>query len=191
MRLALSTVNELITDLACGFMRTARLRPEGRDASWAQPCHLEGLKNCYKLEEDLYRSAQPSAKGFVTLERLGFTHVLSLRIDNPDLRFSRTLHCHHIPMSAFIISLADIEAALAILCNRAYRPLLLHCLHGSDRTGLVCAAYRVVVQGWPREMAIEELVAGGYGYHPFFTNMVTFIRNLEIEQMRRRLAISP
>jgi len=40
--------------------------------------------------------------------------------------------------------------------------VLIHCVHGSGRTGLFSAIYRMEYQGWPRWRAIaEEMMLGG------------------------------
>lgn len=46
--------------------------------------------------------------------------------------------------------------------------MVVHCWHGSDRTGAVIAAYRIVQQGWSQHDAIDEMINGGYGFHPIF-----------------------
>lgn len=47
---------------------------------------------------------------------------------------------------------ADVLAALrAIRDSEANGAVLMHCKHGSDRTGLMAAMYRVVVQGGARK----------------------------------------
>lgn len=38
-----------------------------------------------------------------------------------------------------------------------------HCLHGKDRTGFMCAVYRMRVQGWTFKMAVKEMFE--YGFH--------------------------
>ncbi len=43
--------------------------------------------------------------------------------------------------------------------------VLIHCLHGQDRTGIVIAAYRIKYQGWSVEDAVKEMNA--YGFHNF------------------------
>ena len=63
----------------------------------------------------------------------------------------------------------------------------MHCWHGSDRTGTVIAMYRMVVQGWSREDALDELVNGGYGYHTIYRNIPAYIRNVDIDSIRQQL----
>lgn len=43
-----------------------------------------------------------------------------------------------------------------------------HCLHGVDRTGFMCAAYRIKVQGWSPDRAIEEMLALGFHQFPYW-----------------------
>jgi protein-tyrosine phosphatase len=57
----------------------------------------------------------------------------------------------------------------------AAKPLVIHCWHGSDRTGIVCAAYRIVFQDWTPAAALDEMVNGGYGYHAMFANLPELI----------------
>lgn len=44
-------------------------------------------------------------------------------------------------------------------------PIIFHCHHGSDRTGAVCALYRIVFQNVSKEDAIREMIEGEYGFH--------------------------
>ncbi len=45
--------------------------------------------------------------------------------------------------------------------------VLIHCLHGEDRTGIVCAAYRIKYQNWPVEKAIAEMYEEGFHKIPY------------------------
>ena len=49
--------------------------------------------------------------------------------------------------------------------TRSCGPFFVHCQHGSDRTGVCIAAYRIVVQGWTKQDAIREMTGGNYGFH--------------------------
>ncbi|MFT6863841.1 MAG: protein tyrosine/serine phosphatase [Akkermansiaceae bacterium] len=60
-------------------------------------------------------------------------------------------------------------------------PVLVHCLHGSDRTGAMCAAYRIVVQGWSKGAAIAKIKHGGYGHHKIRGNLGRWIEGVDID----------
>ena len=182
----------LVVLLMTGCVRVATLSPE-RDESWAKPCQIAGVKNCFMLEPGLYRSAQPTAQGIANLNEMGITNILSLRHGSKDNRLARDtlLRCHHVIMSAFSIDEEALLEALAIMVAERNRPLLVHCFHGADRTGVAYAAYRVVVQDWSKEKAIEEMRCGQFGFHGFLMNAVASIRKLDVEKARRRLGIQP
>ncbi len=107
-----------------------------RPGTWATPVSAEHLKNFYKLDDKLYRSAQPDKKAFEELKSLGIRNVLSLRDyhsddDGEDLG----LNLFRVKMDAGEIETEKVVEALRIIRN-AEGPVLVHCWHGSDRTGL-------------------------------------------------------
>jgi len=57
---------------------------------------------------------------------------------------------------------AVIDRALAAMASGTLT--LVSCLHGNDRTGICCAIYRVLVQGWSKGQAWNEMLDDGY--HP-------------------------
>ncbi len=69
--------------------------------------------------------------------------------------------------------------------------MLIHCTHGADRTGVMIAAYRVVVQGWSKPEAEREMIRGGYGYHLVWINLPRVLRRLDVAKMRRELGLPP
>jgi hypothetical protein len=46
------------------------------------------------------------------------------------------------------------------------------------------AMFRIVEQGWSKEAAIREMVEGGYGYHGIWRNIVRYIEQVDVEQIR-------
>lgn len=48
------------------------------------------------------------------------------------------------------------------IIDSAPKPVLVHCEHGEDRTGLVVAAYRVRVSRWVKDAAMAEALRFGY-----------------------------
>jgi len=168
----------------CSLFAEARLRP----ASWATPVLSENLKNGYWVDGRVYRSAQPDAQGMKVLEQLGVRRVLNLREfhDDRDENGATTLKLFNVPMNAAHIRDEEVVKALQIILA-SEEPILVHCWHGSDRTGTVVAMYRMVVQGWSRDEAIDELVHGGYGYHAVYDNIPEYLERVDLEEIRRQL----
>ncbi len=50
-----------------------------------------------------------------------------------------------------------VATTLALFEDEAAWPILVHCEGGVHRTGLVVALYRMAIQGWSAERAVEEL----------------------------------
>ena len=187
LNLCLSLRYLLLALLCCGSVAQANpeTAPTTRPAWWARPVPLDGVPNLYCVSQHLYRSAQPSASGFQALEQMGIQQILNLREyhDDDDEARDTTLHLQEVPINTFDFGEAEILAALNVIAQSP-QPVLVHCLHGADRTGTIIAAYRMVCQGWSREQAITELERGGYGYHTLFNNIPALLESLDVAKMR-------
>jgi protein tyrosine/serine phosphatase len=53
---------------------------------------------------------------------------------------------------------------LEVVNNPASQPVLVHCWHGTVRTSVLVAIYRIKEQGWPFQKALDEMVS--YGFDP-------------------------
>lgn len=72
--------------------------------------------------------------------------------------------------------------------KEAKKPLLIHCWHGSDRTGVMSAAYRIVFENWSKEEAIKELRTPALGYHEkWYPHLVSLLDSLDVEKIRNEL----
>ena len=156
-----------------------------RNNSWAVPVETRYVSNFYKIDEGVYRCSQPDARAFAELEGMGIKEVLNLRNFHNDraLAGNTNLTLHLVRMNAGDSDWNKLVEALKIIKNRK-GPIVIHCWHGSDRTGIVCALYRLIFQGWTKEAAIDELENGGYGYHAVYDNIKTFIRNVDVERLK-------
>ena len=123
------------------------------------------------------------------IERLGVKTVIDLRDLNDDTKAARgtKLRLLRVKMDAWHTEDEDVARVLALLRRKKEGPFLVHCHHGSDRTGVVCAMFRIVEQRWTREDAIRELTDGGYGFHPVWKNIPRYLRAVDIEKVRRRV----
>ncbi|MBE7466728.1 MAG: dual specificity protein phosphatase family protein [Planctomycetes bacterium] len=163
-----------------------------RKATWAKPQKYCGVPNFHLLDEHLSRSAQPTADGMKVLREAGFKTIINLRNWHSDLDEIGTtgLALEEIPISAFKPNLDEVTRFLQIVSQKDRGPILVHCLHGADRTGMMCAFYRICFQDWSKEDAIEEMVEGGYGHHrKMFANLPEFIWDLDIEALKARAGI--
>ena len=128
------------------------------------------LTNLYQIDSGVYRSEQPSKEGFKALEKYGIGEVLNLRNRH----------------KAHSISEKQLIQALRIIKNRK-APIVFHCHHGSDRTGAVCAFYRIIFQNVSKEDAIHEMTEGGYGFHRIYKNIIRRIKEANVEQIRKEV----
>jgi len=156
-----------------------------RPPSWATPIELAGVPNLHKVSDTLYRSAQPTAEGMKNLEKMGIKTVINLRSfhsDRDELR-GTSLSGEHLFMKAWHPEQKEAERFLQIVTDPARTPVLVHCQHGADRTGTLCAIYRIAVQNWPKDAAVREMTGGGFGFHEIWSNLPAWIEQLNINQL--------
>jgi tyrosine-protein phosphatase SIW14 len=166
--------------------------------SQAVPVGGLGLSNTYQVSETLYRGAQPTPDGFLTLRRLGVRTIVNLRLHHSDLDEIRAsgvgpaaFGYAHIRMAAWDADEEEVLAFLRIATAPARAPVFVHCEHGSDRTGTMVAAYRIVVQGWSKDAAIRELRDGPFGFHWIWQGLPRFIQRMNVARYRRELGLPP
>lgn len=169
--------------------RGAEISPRPRPVEWATPMINVSLENCYRVSDELYRCEQPDEDDAPALRALGVKSILSLRYysSNPPELKKAGFELLAEPMKAGKLTVDDLVAALRQF-RQAPKPMMVHCWHGSDRTGSVVAAYRIVFQNWTPAAALDELRHGGFGYHErWFPNIVTLFETLDAAELRRRV----
>jgi tyrosine-protein phosphatase SIW14 len=182
----------LLTVWVCGVISVAASSaPRPRPVDWAQPVLGSSLENLFRVCADLYRSEQPGAGDVADLHALGIRSVLTLR-DHPDggkLKAGDGFECLQVPMRAGKVDRVQLAEALRAIRD-APKPVLIHCWHGSDRTGVVVAAYRIVFEQWSHERAIDELKNGGFGYHArLYKNLVSLLETIDGKAWRAELGL--
>lgn len=180
------TLPQLLVPLVAAVF-TLTAAADERPAAWARPIAVAGAQNLHQVSKDLYRSAQPTNEGLVGLEKLGVRTVLNLRSFNSDrgeLKGTK-LNYVHLTMKAWHPEHKEAVAFLKLVSDPSKTPVLVHCQHGADRTGAMCAIYRVAVQGWTKAEAVREMTDGGYGFHEVWQNLPAWIDGLDIAALRK------
>jgi len=157
-----------------------------RDASWAKPINLPHVENFHQVGPGLYRAAQPSAKAFEELEKFGIVTVINLREKHSDavLLQGTGLRLIEVPIDTWEMGDEEVITVMKLIKNEP-GPILVHCRHGADRTGMMMAVYRIIFEGWSREKALEELKEGGFGYHKIWINIPKYIEKFDRGKIER------
>ncbi len=152
---------------------------------------VPGVTNLARVHEGLFRCAQPERVGFAELRKLGVKTVVNLRTfhsDRDDLE-GLGLRYYHIPCQAWNPEDEDLVRFLKVAIDPENQPVLVHCQHGADRTGVMVATYRVFVEGWTKDEALEELPR--FGFHEEWANLRKYFHALDFEKLRAAVEAAP
>jgi protein tyrosine/serine phosphatase len=183
----------LATILAVDLMRSAAGTndPQPRPATWAVKLQQTDLPNLYRVTTNLYRGAQPNGRGMKELKAMGIRTVINLRgyhSDNDEV-LGTGMKQGRLHMEPWRADDADVVGFLKLATDTNNLPVFVHCQRGADRTGMVCAMYRITVCGWTKEEAIRELKDGGFGFNPAWKNIVRYIEKADIEKIKKKAGL--
>lgn len=148
----------------------------------AEKLNLAGLSNAGRINDVLYRGAQPSAQGLAALKNLGVTTIVDLRGEASEVQWERTkaeslgLRFVSMPLSGWAPP-TDRQVAqfLQLFHDAPQEKFFVHCRYGADRTGVLVAAYRISQQSWTVDQAISEMHSFGFHFH-WHPAMQTYVR---------------
>lgn len=131
-------------------------------------CFLQVSGNFHTvIAGELYRSAQPTPDQIERyVQQYGIRTIVNLRGENDDQAWyadevatARKLDIRHIDfgMSAYKQLTGPEADRLVALLKDAPKPILIHCLSGADRTGLVSVIYSNQIAGLPEHQAERQL----------------------------------
>ncbi|WP_447648726.1 phosphatase domain-containing protein [Pseudomonas abietaniphila] len=158
-----------------------------RPSQWAQP--IDTHYNLYEMTPTLYRSRQPDAAAQPLLKKLGVVTVVDF-IKESDSKWlsDPSVTQVQIPLQTVHVDDADmIQSLRAIQTAQEKGPVLIHCKHGLDRTGLVAAMYRIVVQGWSKQAALDEMEHGGFGDADDLKHGIDYINKVDVDALKMAL----
>lgn len=157
--------------------------PPSKPLDLGKRLHLDGIPNAGRIDEHLYRGAQPRHGSLKHLRELGITTIVDLRAEDSSLREKERMEAEalgirfiSIPLGGFSPPAKDqITTFLALFTGQSPGAVFVHCRLGEDRTGVFIAAYRIAVDHWAVDEAIKEMHFFGFHriWHPA---MLIYIR---------------
>jgi len=158
---------------------------------------ITGIPNAGKITATLYRGAQPREVGLSELKVLGITTIVDLRgEDREKIAWERKraeslgLRFVHIPVDGWSPPTDEqVVQFLSLFRDNPGQKIFVHCHFGDDRTGVFTALYRMTLQKWSAEQAINEMYFFGFNgfWHP---SMKSFIRDFPA-RMNSAPALAP
>jgi tyrosine-protein phosphatase SIW14 len=156
-----------------------------------QTVDSRSLPNFHKVNEKLYRGAEPTKEGIDELKKLGIKTVIDMGNGVEDSREERgwveaagmkyvNIHLHNWLKS----DPDDIDAILKEVEASGNHPVFLHCKRGKDRTGTVMAIYRMKNDGWLPKQALDEAKKYGLGWHQFW--MKDFVNDYYRDRIQKK-----
>jgi protein tyrosine/serine phosphatase len=136
--------------------------------------HNDELPKFYKVSERLYRGGQPKPGGIQKLAAMGIKTVINLRGQDEQTR-AEEAEAKRAGLAYFNISMDglgrpshdQVSRVMAIINDREYWPVFVHCKRGSDRTGTIIAISRILNDGWTADQAMYEAKRFGLSWIEF------------------------
>ncbi len=140
-----------------------------------------GIENFAEIAPGIYRGSQPEGAGYRYLKERGVKTVISLREhhDKTKAVAKAGLQPVRIPLHADVTGSAppapeQIQSFFSAVLDPKNQPVYFHCALGKDRTGTMAALYRMEVDGWTADEALEEMRA--FGAHRIFKSLIKFVK---------------
>lgn len=121
------------------------------------------IPNFAVVSDRLWRGSAPSAVAMSELKKSGIKTIIDLRIGKASPRAEQTearklgMTYVHLPMGYTQPDETKLKEFLAIVQNPVYQPVYVHCRQGADRTGLLVASYRILIEKWTLVHAYQEM----------------------------------
>jgi protein tyrosine/serine phosphatase len=158
--------------------------PTSMHSAYGEKMRIEGVPNSGKINDRLYRGAQPRDPGLLELKKLGITMIVNLRDEDPskisweeNRAESLGIRFVHIAVNEWSPPTNEqVAQFLSIFRDNPQEKVFVHCHFGEDRTGVFIASYRMAFEKLPADQALKEMRYFGYNglWHP---SMTAFVRD--------------
>ncbi len=142
-------------------------------AAMAAGTQVAGVGNFEKLNDHVYRGAQPTDEGFRNLAKLGIKTVIDLQPYGDARSLGEEKSVKTAGMQYINVGMKGMETlpedgvakVLALLEDTTTGPIFVHCHRGADRTGGVIACYRIEHDHWANDKALAEARSMGMSWY--------------------------
>lgn len=140
---------------------------------------IEDLPNFHEVHPFLYRSGEPTMKGLHKLKEMGFDTLIDLRapseqkFDEKEAASELGLKYIRLVMTSAPPTKEQVDTLLNTIKKAEKDPtngkILVHCAHGSDRTGCMIGIWRVSQENWNYDDTYKEMRK--YWFTPKFVKL--------------------
>ncbi len=135
-----------------------------------QALAAEDLPNFREVSPGIYRTGRPTEKGLTDLAKeKGIKTVINLEdsssAQKKEKAWAEKLGLTYMPYPTDSFARPDdtkVAEILEILKDQTRYPILIHCKHGEDRTGMMVGLHRVFNEGWKADVAYQEMLDLGF-----------------------------
>ncbi len=128
------------------------------------------VENFGVVDKGLYRSAAPkNLAEYKALAKLGVKTIINMQGDEKKAKQGEAwakaagIKQVWLPLSGFWAPKeSTVQKIQKLMNDKSARPLLFHCAHGRERTGVQAGLYRVFTQKWPAKKAYKEMKDYGF-----------------------------
>jgi len=156
--------------------------PSAIQPGFGDKLHVSGIPNAGKINDVLYRGAQPRKHGLAELKKLGISTIVDLRGEDQnkidwERREAQALGMRfvHIPVSGWAPPTNEQVAQFLYMFRKdPDQKVFVHCRFGDDRTGVFVATYRMAIEKWSADQAMKEMYFFGFNglWHPAMKSFV-------------------
>lgn len=188
--IALACAMILLSVIHTACMTTSTISTEQRPQNWAVA--IDRNSNFYQINPQLFRSDQPNTALTPLLKQYNIDVVINLRSQHQDKNTlaGQSFQLIHIPINTWAIDREDLLQVMRSIqiAQSKHQSVLIHCQHGSDRTGASVAMYRIIFENWSTQAALDEMKHGGYSFHAIWFNIEKIFTAENIKWIREQLS---
>lgn len=143
------------------------------------------ITNFERVNSVLLRGAVPSDKGLEALRDAGVKTVLNLRLkgesaSTEELKVKKLgMNYVHFPLGFSTPDTRTLGRILRVIMDKQMQPVFVHCRQGADRTGMIVAIYRMLVDNWEFKDAYAEMRK--HHFKPFLLVLKEAVRNCQAQ----------